>query len=197
MTITDQKLEEAITLHNTTRERIQRLYEMRKKDAPPITGEEALTITIAAHLMPRDQFNTIMDDLLADLTDVEGARGYRARVIITGSELDNPEYIAGIEQQGALSVADTLPGGIVQGDGLFQLFLRYGQPEMSFYLCLEPLQFTEIPTEESFFRSPGDGKHAVKRQFHFFDEEVTSATNMVTVLQQDHTIKEVEFFPQC
>jgi len=108
LAITEEKLEGAITLHNATRERIRSLYDMRKKGAPPITGEEALTITIAAHLMPRDQFNTLMDDLLADLTKAEGARGYRARVIITGSELDNPEYIAGIEQQGALSVAEVV-----------------------------------------------------------------------------------------
>jgi len=58
--------------------------------------------------MPRDQFNTLMDDLLADLANAEGTKGYRARVIITGSELDNPEYIAGIEQQGALSVAEVV-----------------------------------------------------------------------------------------
>ena len=108
LTITDQKLEEAITLHNATRERIQRLYEMRKKDAPPITGEEALTVTIAAHLMPRDQFNASMDTLLADLENARVGDSYRARVIIIGGELDNPEYIAGIEQQGALSVAEVV-----------------------------------------------------------------------------------------
>jgi benzoyl-CoA reductase subunit C len=106
--ITDQKLEEAIAQHNATRERIRSLYQMRKKEAPPITGEEALTVTIAAHLMPREQFNAVIDDLLADLTDAEGAKGYRARVIIIGSEMDNPEYIAGIEQQGALSVAEVV-----------------------------------------------------------------------------------------
>ena len=80
----------------------------------------------------------------------------------------------------------------MQGDGLFQLFLRYGQPEMSFYLCLEPLKFIEIPREEPFLGGSGDGKHAVKGQFHFFNEEVTGAANMVTVLQQDHTIKKVK-----
>jgi len=106
LTITDQKLEEAIALHNATRERVKNLYAMRKKDAPSIIGEEALTITIGAHLMPRDQFNTLMDDLLADLKNAKGNNNYRARVIITGGELDNPEYIAGIEQQGALSVAE-------------------------------------------------------------------------------------------
>ena len=104
--ITDQKLNESIALHNGTRERIRRLYEMRKKDAPPITGEEALTVTTAAHLMPKEQFNALIDELLGYLGNAQGIRDYRARVIITGGELDNPEFLAGIEQQGALSVAE-------------------------------------------------------------------------------------------
>ena len=106
LTITDQKLEEAILLHNATRERVRRLYELRKEGAPPLTGEEALTVTMAGHLMPRERFNALMDDLLAALENTNGNKDYRARVIITGSEMDNPEYVAGIEQQGALSVAE-------------------------------------------------------------------------------------------
>jgi len=108
LTITDQNLEEAITLHNATRERIQSLYELRKRDAPPITGEEALTVTVAAHLIPRDQFNALMDDLLPDLENAKASSSHRARVIIIGGELDTPEYVAGIEQQGALSVAEVV-----------------------------------------------------------------------------------------
>ena len=104
--ITDRMLEEAIALHNATRQRVSRLYDLRKRDAPPITGEEALTITTAAHLMPRERFNSLMDELLGQLENSTGGNSYRARVIITGGELDNPEYIANLEQQGALSVAE-------------------------------------------------------------------------------------------
>jgi len=108
LTITDNNLEEAIALHNATRERVRSLYELRKRDAPPVTGEESLTITVAAHLMPRERFNALMDNLLADLENTQMSNSYRARVIIIGGELDNPEYIAGIEQQGALSVAEAV-----------------------------------------------------------------------------------------
>jgi benzoyl-CoA reductase/2-hydroxyglutaryl-CoA dehydratase subunit BcrC/BadD/HgdB len=58
--------------------------------------------------MPREIYNALMDELLADLKKAKGVTNYRARVIITGGEMDNPEYIAGIEQQGALSVAETV-----------------------------------------------------------------------------------------
>jgi benzoyl-CoA reductase/2-hydroxyglutaryl-CoA dehydratase subunit BcrC/BadD/HgdB len=106
--ITDRKLDDAIALHNAARERVGRLYELRKRDAPPLTGEEALTVTIAAHLMPLEQFNKLMDGLLAGLEKEKGISNYRARVILAGSEMDNPEYLAGIEQQGALSVAEVV-----------------------------------------------------------------------------------------
>jgi len=108
LTITDRKLDDAIALHNATRERIRRLYDLRKRDTPPITGEEALTITIAAHLMPLKKFNELMDKLLGRLGREKGISNYRARVILAGSEMDNPEYLAGIEQQGALSVAEVV-----------------------------------------------------------------------------------------
>ncbi len=104
--ITDSKLEEAIALHNDGRERVRRLYDLRKREAPPITGEEALTVTTAAHLMPRDRFNSLMDDLLDHLESSPGNNSHRARVIITGSEMDSPDYLANIEGQGALSVAE-------------------------------------------------------------------------------------------
>ncbi len=106
--ITKESLEEAIDLHNASRERVGRLYELRKGIAPPVTGEEALTVTVAGHLMPKVDFNSLMDALLEDLGDSAGNAGYRARVIVTGGEMDTPEYIAGIEQQGALSVAEVV-----------------------------------------------------------------------------------------
>jgi benzoyl-CoA reductase/2-hydroxyglutaryl-CoA dehydratase subunit BcrC/BadD/HgdB len=108
VSITDDRLEEAIALHDTTRERVGRLYDLRKKDAPPVTGEEALTATIAAHLMPKGDFNALMDDFLHSLDGESGNSDYRARVIIAGGEMDNPEYLEGIEQQGALSVAEVV-----------------------------------------------------------------------------------------
>jgi benzoyl-CoA reductase/2-hydroxyglutaryl-CoA dehydratase subunit BcrC/BadD/HgdB len=167
LTITDQKLEEAITLHNATRERIQRLYEMRKKDAPPITGEEALTVTIAAHLMPRDQFNASMDNLLADLENARVGDSYRARVIIIGGELDNPEYIAGIEQQGALSVAEVVCFGQ----------RSFGEPIPSG--ADDPL---ERIARHKFFQVP------CARMMECFDEQVSTIKNTVQDFNADGII---------
>ena len=42
--ITDDALRDAIVLHNETRRLLRELYELRKADAPPITGAEALAV---------------------------------------------------------------------------------------------------------------------------------------------------------
>jgi benzoyl-CoA reductase/2-hydroxyglutaryl-CoA dehydratase subunit BcrC/BadD/HgdB len=151
LTITDEKLEEAIELHNVTRQLVEGLYEVRKREAPPISGEEALSVTVAAHLMPRDKFNALAGDLLAALKDAEGSTDHRARIIITGSELDSPEYVAGIEEQGALSVAEVTCFG-----------------ERSFGKAIEP--GSELPLERiarhRFFQTP------CARMVGRFDEQV-------------------------
>ena len=106
--ITDDKLREAIELHNKSR-RIQRdLYDLRKKDKPPITGTEMLTVTIAGTALPQKLFNRLLVQLLDEIRLTNGHSDYRARLMLTGGELDNPEYIKIIEGLGGLVVTDTL-----------------------------------------------------------------------------------------
>ena len=108
VTITDEKLREAIKLHNGTRRLLRRLYELRKKDNPPITGAETLSVVVASTAMPREQFNQMLRELLEELSEAEGIKDYRARLMIVGSILDDPAYIKVIEEQGGLVVTDSL-----------------------------------------------------------------------------------------
>lgn len=108
ITVTDEKLREAIKLHNQTRRLLRQLYELRKKDNPPITGAETLSVVVASTAMPREQFNQMLKELLEELSDAEGIKDYRARLMIVGSILDDPAYIKVIEEQGGLVVTDSL-----------------------------------------------------------------------------------------
>ena len=106
--ITDRGLRQAIELHNQTR-RLQRdLYQLRKAKHPPITGSEALAVTVASTAMPKQRYNELLQELLDDLADAEGISDYRARLMVMGGELDDPEYMKVIEDQGGLVVADSL-----------------------------------------------------------------------------------------
>lgn len=105
--ITDEKLWEAIKLHNETRHLLRQLYELRKVDNPPITGAESLAVVVASTAMPKRQFNQMLHELLEELNEAEGISDYRARLMVIGSILDNPAYIKVIEDVGGLVVTDS------------------------------------------------------------------------------------------
>jgi bzd-type benzoyl-CoA reductase N subunit len=106
--ITDESLWEAIKLHNETR-RLQRdLYALRKAADPPITGTETLAVIVAGTAMPKAEYNRMLGQLLDELAGTQGNTGYRARLLVMGGILDDPEYLRVIEERGGLVVADSL-----------------------------------------------------------------------------------------
>jgi benzoyl-CoA reductase subunit C len=106
--ISDKTLWKAIKLHNETRRLQKKLYELRKKDNPPITGSETLAVMVAGTAMPKAQYNKMLRELLDELSGVEGPGDQRARLMIVGGILDDPAYVKVIEDQGGLVVTDSL-----------------------------------------------------------------------------------------
>ena len=106
--ITDERLKEAIKLHNETRRLQRKLYDLRKKENPPITGAETLAVMVASTAMPKKRYNQLLKELLDEISQAEGKTNYRARLMITGGILDNPEFIKVIEDVGGLVVTDSL-----------------------------------------------------------------------------------------
>jgi benzoyl-CoA reductase subunit C len=106
--ITDERLWEAIRLHNETRRLQRQLYELRKRGNPPITGAEALAVMVAGTAMPKQKYNQLLRELLDEISQREGNADYRARLMILGGILDDPGYIKVIEEQGGLVVTDML-----------------------------------------------------------------------------------------
>lgn len=106
--ITGEKLGEAIKLHNENRRLLRLIYELRKAENPPITGAQALAVVVAGTALPRDQYNRMLRELLEELEGAEGVKGYRARLMVAGGILDDPEYMEIIEDTGGLVVTDNL-----------------------------------------------------------------------------------------
>jgi bzd-type benzoyl-CoA reductase N subunit len=105
--ITDESLWEAIRLHNETRGLQRQLYGLRKAADPPISGADTLAIIVAGTAMPKQAYNDLLRELLTQLRDAEGISNYRARLMVLGSILDDPEYVGVIESQGGLVVTDS------------------------------------------------------------------------------------------
>lgn len=107
--ISDQRLRDAIKLRNQTRSLQRQLYALRREKHPAITGAETLAVMVAGAAMPAPEYNQLLSVLLTDLRQSNGTETpYRARLMIVGSELDDPEYLDIIEQQGGLVVTDSI-----------------------------------------------------------------------------------------
>ncbi len=105
--ITDDMLREAIKTHNETRRLLRQLYDLRKKDAPPITGTDVLAVVVASTAMPKERFNQMLKALLEELKEADGISDYRARLMIVGGILDDMGFVKVIEDQGGLVVTDS------------------------------------------------------------------------------------------
>ncbi len=106
--ITDEKLRQSIELYNESRALLKNLYELRKLDNPLITGAETMEVLDASFRMPKELFNLYLNDLLRDLSNSTPTHQGKARLMVTGSVLTNPDFIKSIEDQGALVVTDEL-----------------------------------------------------------------------------------------
>ena len=93
---------------NESRRLLHELYHLRKADEPPVTGAETLGITVAYASMPKEQFNNDLRGLLTRLDTRVAVQGYRKRLFLYGSELDDPDWVKVIEGEGGLVVADGL-----------------------------------------------------------------------------------------
>jgi bcr-type benzoyl-CoA reductase subunit C len=108
ITITDEQLLKSIELYNESRALLKSLYELRKIAEPPITGAETMEVLDASFRMPKEQFNTWLKDLLQEIKGTSNAYKSRARLMIIGSVMANPEFVKCIEDQGGIVVTDEL-----------------------------------------------------------------------------------------
>ena len=106
--ITDEALLKSTILLNESRSLLHSLYELRKRDKPPISGAETLEVLNSAYRMPKETFNLWLGELIEELKSSDKAFTGRARVMLVGSVLTNPEFVKSIENQGALVVTDEL-----------------------------------------------------------------------------------------
>ena len=109
--IVDRDLRRSIEVYNRGRELMQRLYELRKGERPPVTGAETLEVIKAATRLPREQFNQLLDQLLDEIKRTGREIKKRKRLMIVGSQLENSTWIEAIEKLDAVVVTDELEAG--------------------------------------------------------------------------------------
>jgi benzoyl-CoA reductase/2-hydroxyglutaryl-CoA dehydratase subunit BcrC/BadD/HgdB len=70
VTIIQEKLLEANRTYNETRRLLKKLYDMRSNDEPRFTGAEMLVITTASTVMPKMEYNRLVNNLLEEAEGV-------------------------------------------------------------------------------------------------------------------------------
>ena len=107
--ISREKLAKAIELYNRTRELLARASELRAEDPPRAKGSEVLAMAVAAASVPKDRFNPLLEERLAEL-ESRGGNGApkRPRLLVVGGALDEPGFLEVIESMGATVAADRL-----------------------------------------------------------------------------------------
>jgi benzoyl-CoA reductase/2-hydroxyglutaryl-CoA dehydratase subunit BcrC/BadD/HgdB len=109
--IVDRDLRRSIEVYNRGRELMQRLYELRKGERPPVTGAETLEVIKAATRLPREQFNELLEKLLDEIKRTGHEIKKSKRLMIIGSELENSTWIETIEKLDAVVVTDEIEAG--------------------------------------------------------------------------------------
>ncbi len=103
--ITNEALKAAVEKTNEVRGLIAELFELRKE--AKVSGTEALRVMLANCDLTIDEYIAAVKEFIADAKNRAPIEA-RARLMIIGSALDNPEYLKVIEDKGGLIVTDAL-----------------------------------------------------------------------------------------
>ncbi len=104
--ITDDDLDSAIDIYNENRRLLHAVYELRKQDDPPLTGEEAMEMVISGQMTDKAEHNRELKRVLAELPHRSTGRDPGVRLMIVGSEDDDTEFLRMVESCGATFVVD-------------------------------------------------------------------------------------------
>ena len=113
----DQAIRDAVERHNEICCLITEIGNYRKLDNPTITGYEFHILTLATYVCPKDLVVDKLRETLEELKtrEPDPKKHFRAKVVVVGSEIDDPELISLIEDSGALVVADRFCYGSFPG----------------------------------------------------------------------------------
>lgn len=104
----DAAFRAAIEKHNRLCRVITDIGDLRKLENPPLTGYEYHVIVLVSQVCPHDLILPFLEETLAELKtrQPEEKFPFRARVVLAGSEIDDPDFTKLLEMCGAMVVAD-------------------------------------------------------------------------------------------
>lgn len=113
----DESLIKAVEEHNEVCRLMTEIGDYRKEENPRITGYEYHILNLVTYCCPKylilDKLRETAEELKTREPDAK--KNYRAKIVVVGSEMDDPEFTKLIEESGALVVADRYCFGALPG----------------------------------------------------------------------------------
>jgi len=109
--ISEKDLGAAIEVYEKNRRLLKSLYELRKKESPPISGVEALEVVLSSMTTPKHLHNQLLEGLLGEIDRRDEYPKGSTRLLVSGHIIDDPDVLRVIEDSGGIIVADDLDTG--------------------------------------------------------------------------------------
>ena len=113
----DEALIKAVEEHNEVCRLMTEIGNYRKEENPRITGYEYHILNLVTYCCPKylilDKLRETAQELKTREPDEK--KNYRAKIVVVGSEMDDPDFTKLIEDSGALVVADRYCFGALPG----------------------------------------------------------------------------------
>lgn len=121
--VSEAAMRKAVEEHNEVCRLITEIGEYRKEENPRITGYEFHVICLVSYVCPKyliiDKLRETAEELKTREPDEK--KNYRAKIVVVGSEMDDPDFTKLMEESGALVVADRYCFGSLPGREEIQL----------------------------------------------------------------------------
>lgn len=115
--ISEDSLRKAVVEHNEVCRLITEIGEYRKEENPRITGYEFHVLNLVTYCCPKylilPKLRETAEELKTRVPDEK--KNYRAKIVVVGSEMDDPDFTKLFEDSGALVVADRYCFGSLPG----------------------------------------------------------------------------------
>ncbi|MEK7847486.1 MAG: 2-hydroxyacyl-CoA dehydratase family protein [Chloroflexota bacterium] len=105
-------LDRAIKVCNRRRSLMMEVYELRQREIPPLSGAEMAGLTVAGTLLPVEQFNKELEELLPYIRGRKTSLpSLTTRIMVSSDFVDNPAFVEAIEGAGCLVAMDDFDTG--------------------------------------------------------------------------------------
>ena len=104
--ITDEDIRNGIKIMNESRSLMHQLYEHKKKENPPISGEETMEVAISQQLVDKKEHIKELKKLLETINTKSNGKNNGTRLMLLGSENDDIPFVQMVESVNGIIVIE-------------------------------------------------------------------------------------------